>query len=130
MQRNEALEFSRDFAELLSKYGVTLEQIKSGQFFVGPDEVYLNTLAFDQNRFSIRIVTGVSQLYSQRIPRPFPNYVYAGDKEKHLCPYCWSSRRKMFWGRSEKCINPQCFNYFQRGFEVLPVAKKEDQENV
>ena len=93
---NEAIEFIRELSRLLSYHRITVEQLKSGRFIVGGDEVLLDSLKYDENGFQGQIVANVSDLYGERPLQPMPYTRIDGDTPKDFCPFCGSSRYKNF----------------------------------
>ena len=119
--KDSAVEFLREFSQLLNAYGVTLNDMKMGRFKIGNCEVLLDSLTWNNEQFSGQVLANVCGSHSEVAQINIPNYIYAGDQIQHLCVYCRSSRHKNFWGRrTNKCINPYCFNYYdRRGFGVI-----------
>jgi len=123
--------FLRDLVDLCSRYNVKFSDIQNGEVTIGYDKVLLNTLVIDKNIYSAQIVQHIEESIGYDMnaspQRPIVRIIHAGEHPKNCCLICRSSLQTKWWGliRTDKCINPSCSNYYDRGFEVLQPTPEE-----
>lgn len=126
-----AHQFVRNFAKLLSQSGLTYQNIKDGKITIDNVEIDLNTLSLDSSYYSVDIKETVFEPLAHTLNDSSPDakVIFLGTHPKNQCPDCGSTLQTKWFGlkNTEKCINPNCSNYYDRGFDVLPPINYEKE---
>lgn len=129
---NNANSFIRQFAKLLSQYSLTINDIKKGKIVIDNVEINLDTLTVDKEYFTVDVKETIFEPLGYQLTdsNSVSKIIELGTHPKDTCKVCGSSLKKKWFGlkNTEKCINPNCSEYFDRGFEVInintPLLKK------